>query len=555
MAEADGAHPRDGQNARAQHEHEKSEAHWFERRDRHDRTASGSGPREEDGAGARLNGDGAVREEPGLFGGPSRPGSDGERVLQRRMGTTDRAERFYDEQVLDRLNERMREFVQRQEMFFLATSDRHGECDSSFRAGPPGFLHVLDERTLVYPEYRGNGVHASLGNIEENPHLGIMLIDFTRARIGLHVNGRASVLSDAEIRMSHPELPEDPVPGRKAQLWVRVEVEEAYIHCAKHIPQLQRAPKRTAREWGTDDYKRKGGDFFGAARDARERGAAHATSRQGAGARERVPAARTAQGYAASRGQQQTQTPPSPYDELPGYGREEAYESRSHGAQAHESGARESHAPVYGAGSSAAEPAGAGSASPEAGSVPEPVSLADTTGTTSATDTTGTAAADPVVPDAGTGAAAVTGSASGNASDSTASATGTGTTSSSSGTGLLGSDRESAWQLPEMPPPPRLLNAPPAQRGAGSQQGASAYPGSSDWPSSLSAGFAATSSPAQGAPTAADGASGAIAARGAAAGVRGADPHAWRQEAEAALAEAQRRGAVSGQGTFQGWFG
>lgn len=201
-----------------------------------------------------------------------RPGSDGEHALQQKLDTTERADRFYDEQVLDHLNERMREFTLQQEMFFLSTADRHGECDSSFRAGPPGFLRVLDERTLVYPEYRGNGVHASLGNIQENPHLGILMVDFIRARIGLHVNGSAEVVEDEEMRALHPDLPHDPMPGRRTRLWVRVGVEEAYIHCAKHIPHLQKAPKRTAREWGTDDYRRKGGDFFGSARDARERG-------------------------------------------------------------------------------------------------------------------------------------------------------------------------------------------------------------------------------------------------------------------------------------------
>ncbi|WP_344329388.1 pyridoxamine 5'-phosphate oxidase family protein [Streptomyces macrosporus] len=204
--------------------------------------------------------------------------------MQRRLGTVERADRFYDEQMLDHLNERMREFIGRQEMFFLATADRHGECDSTFRAGPPGFLHVVDERTLLYPEYRGNGVHASLGNIQENPHVGILMIDFFRARIGLHVNGRAEIVEDEAVRAAHPELTVDSVPGRRARMWVRVTVEEAYIHCAKHIPHLQKAPKGTPRDWGTDDQRRKGGDFFGTARAARERGPAERP------AREHVPA-------------------------------------------------------------------------------------------------------------------------------------------------------------------------------------------------------------------------------------------------------------------------
>ncbi|MYT18298.1 pyridoxamine 5'-phosphate oxidase [Streptomyces sp. SID4951] len=193
--------------------------------------------------------------------------------MQQRLGTTERADRFYGDQVLDHLNVRMQEFVARQEMFFLATADRHGECDSTFRAGPPGFVRVLDDRTLAYPEYRGNGVMASIGNISENPRLGILMIDFTRDRIGLHINGRARVVLDEEMRAQHAGLPVDPVPGRRARLWVTVEVEEAYIHCAKHIPHLQKVPaqQRGARAWGTDDSKRKGGDFFGAAAEANER--------------------------------------------------------------------------------------------------------------------------------------------------------------------------------------------------------------------------------------------------------------------------------------------
>ncbi len=199
-----------------------------------------------------------------------RAGSDGEHRLQQRLGTSDRAARFYDDQVLSHVNARMRAFVARQEMFFLATADRHGECDNTFRAGPPGFLRVLDERTLAYPEYRGNGVLASLGNIEENPHVGILMIDFFRDRIGLHVNGRARVVDDAALRAAHPGLPVDEVPGRRAVVWVEVTVEEAYIHCAKHIPHLRKATRETGREgdgraWGTDDTRRKGGDFFGAA--------------------------------------------------------------------------------------------------------------------------------------------------------------------------------------------------------------------------------------------------------------------------------------------------
>jgi hypothetical protein len=127
------------------------------------------------------------------------PGSHGEHDLQERYGTWSRAEAFYKHQVLNYLNPQMRTFIARQEMFFLSTADGHGECDVSFRAGEAGFVHVLDEKILVYAEYRGNGVLASLGNIAENPHAGLLFIDFFRDKIGLHVNGAARILSNEEL--------------------------------------------------------------------------------------------------------------------------------------------------------------------------------------------------------------------------------------------------------------------------------------------------------------------------------------------------------------------
>jgi uncharacterized protein len=195
--------------------------------------------------------------------GHRRPGSDGEHTLQRILGTEARADRFYREQMRDRLNDRMIEFIGRQEMVFISTSDSRGECDASFRAGPAGFVAVLDENTVAYPEYRGNGVMASLGNLAENAHIGLLFVDFVRDVIGLHVNGTARVRTDADMRRLHPWLAEDGVPGRRPEMWVVVTVEEAYIHCSKHIPRMAKVPR--GRTWGTDDLRRKGGDFFGTA--------------------------------------------------------------------------------------------------------------------------------------------------------------------------------------------------------------------------------------------------------------------------------------------------
>ena len=191
------------------------------------------------------------------------PGSAGERALQEQCGTTERANLFYETQVTSRLTPVMREFIGRMEMAFIATADGTGACDCSFRGGPPGFIRVLDDHTIAYPEYRGNGVMASLGNMMQNPHVGIFLVDFTRDLIGLHVNGYARVVSPAQIRAAEVDVPEPEHPGRRAEHWVMISVAEAYVHCSKHIPKL--VPQSRVRHWGTDNPRHKGGDYFGVA--------------------------------------------------------------------------------------------------------------------------------------------------------------------------------------------------------------------------------------------------------------------------------------------------
>ena len=84
-----------------------------------------------------------------------RPASAAEQQApQQRFGTSARAAAFYANQMLDHLNPLMQQFIARQEMAFIATADASGACDCSFRAGTPGFVQVLDEKTVAYPEYR-----------------------------------------------------------------------------------------------------------------------------------------------------------------------------------------------------------------------------------------------------------------------------------------------------------------------------------------------------------------------------------------------------------------
>ncbi len=194
-----------------------------------------------------------------------KPGSKGEHNLQKKLNTEKRASTFHKTRLLKILNAEMCSFIAKQEFVFISTSDSNGECDASFRAGDSGFVEVLDKKTLLLPEYRGNGVLASMGNISENPHIGMVFIDFYQSAIGLHVNGKAEILSREELEADPDSSGKIKMAltksgPRKPISWIKVEVEEAYIHCSKHIPLMQKRDKTI--HWGSDDEKLKGGDFF-----------------------------------------------------------------------------------------------------------------------------------------------------------------------------------------------------------------------------------------------------------------------------------------------------
>jgi predicted pyridoxine 5'-phosphate oxidase superfamily flavin-nucleotide-binding protein len=158
----------------------------------------------------------------------------------------------------------MESFIAEQEMVFISTSDSSGNCDSSFRAGYPGFVRVINETTLAYPEYRGNGVMASMGNITENPHIGLMFIDFFESCVGLHVNGRAYICENKELETL--QLSREVInsikeqEGKKVERWVIIEVDEAFIHCSKHVPKLKKVDTRV--EHQTNSLKKIDADYF-----------------------------------------------------------------------------------------------------------------------------------------------------------------------------------------------------------------------------------------------------------------------------------------------------
>jgi hypothetical protein len=120
---------------------------------------------------------------------------------------------------------------------------------------------VLDQQTVAYPEYRGSGVMSTLGNISENPHVGLMFIDFAGDRVGLHVDGSARIVENEELsRLLKGDASGsgDVTNGNspQAERWVLVSVCDAFIHCSKHVLSMRKVDLEV--QWGTDDPRAKG---------------------------------------------------------------------------------------------------------------------------------------------------------------------------------------------------------------------------------------------------------------------------------------------------------
>ncbi len=149
---------------------------------------------------------------------------DGSRQLQDRFDTRRLADRIEDLLVHDRLHPDEAAFIHGRDMFMLATADEHGRPNCSYKGGDPGFVRVVDERTLAFPSYNGNGMYLSAGNLLRNPHVGMLFIDFEHGS-RMRVNGVARIEEDDDLLASYPE----------AQFVVRVAVREVFPNCPRYI--------------------------------------------------------------------------------------------------------------------------------------------------------------------------------------------------------------------------------------------------------------------------------------------------------------------------------
>lgn len=137
----------------------------------------------------------------------------GDEILRRKFGTPDIP-------VSTSISESMAHDIESADFFFIATSNRAGECDSSYRGKRKGVaaVKILDEKTIIFPDYLGNGSFRSLGNILENSHIGMLFMDF-HTGLRIRVNGEAEINDSPEWLKLFP----------KSLQTVKVTVREAYM--------------------------------------------------------------------------------------------------------------------------------------------------------------------------------------------------------------------------------------------------------------------------------------------------------------------------------------
>jgi len=192
---------------------------------------------------------------------------DGNRSWQDRFDTRRLADRLVERTVRETIDADDREFIEARDMFFLATADEHGFPQCSYKGGDPGFVRVLDESTIAFPCYDGNGMFLSMGNALANPRVGLLFVDFERPSRP-RLNGVASIDVDDPLVAAY----------ERAQFVVRVHATHVFPNCPRYIHKLElversRFVPRPACEPPVPDWKRRewARDVLPAGDPARER--------------------------------------------------------------------------------------------------------------------------------------------------------------------------------------------------------------------------------------------------------------------------------------------
>lgn len=135
-----------------------------------------------------------------------------------------------------RIDAGLKEFIEQQETAFLATASLDGQPYVQHRGGPPGFLKVLDERTIAFADFAGNRQYISQGNLGENPKAQLFLIDYSQQQ-RVKIWGTARVVEDDEALLQRLMPPGYNARARQVIVFT---VTAWDVNCPQHIPRMRR---------------------------------------------------------------------------------------------------------------------------------------------------------------------------------------------------------------------------------------------------------------------------------------------------------------------------
>ncbi len=146
------------------------------------------------------------------------------RELQDEFETRAMADRIIDLACKEEVGDDDKGFIESRDMFFLASVDDNGSPTVSYKGGDPGFIRVVDEKTITFPCYDGNGMYLSMGNVAASGKIGMLLIDFENPH-RMRIQGRAELSRDPDLLASYKE----------AQLVIKVNVDKVFVNCPRYV--------------------------------------------------------------------------------------------------------------------------------------------------------------------------------------------------------------------------------------------------------------------------------------------------------------------------------
>lgn len=151
--------------------------------------------------------------------------------VREKYGTTDQANYWLEVLDTTKLDNFMIEMIENSSYFFLATASKDGKVNVNFKGSDNNkLLKVINQNTLIFPDFTGNGILHSIGDIQSNPNVGLLIIDFCNDR-RIKINGKATIIDDKEMIISYLDI----FDSFEIERLIKVDIEYVLPNCSNKL--------------------------------------------------------------------------------------------------------------------------------------------------------------------------------------------------------------------------------------------------------------------------------------------------------------------------------